>query len=111
MGKEELEEGREKERKVWEREKYKTSETQEWEAGGFPRQGLRLDQMQRTMGLSRLESRKGRGREVTQSGQGGPGASGAKAMGTPMGPCGQGLPQGQCKSQRHPQVWEELCRS
>lgn len=56
MEREELEEGRKRERKVWEKEKSKTSETQETEAGGFPRQRLRLDQMQRTMGLRRLGS-------------------------------------------------------
>lgn len=62
----ELEEG--KERKMGEREKYNTSETQEGEVGGFPRQGLRLDQMQRTMGLMRLGGPEGKGREATQSG-------------------------------------------
>lgn len=46
-----MEEERGGERKAWEREKSKTSKTQELEAGGFPRQELRLDQMQRTMGL------------------------------------------------------------
>lgn len=40
MGREELEEGRKRERKVWEREKYKTSERQKQEAGGFPRRAL-----------------------------------------------------------------------
>lgn len=35
-----MEEGRKRERKVWEREKYKTSERQKQEAGGFPRRAL-----------------------------------------------------------------------
>lgn len=60
-----MEEGRKRERKMWEREKYKTSERQKQEAGGFPRQGLWLDQMQRTMGLMKLGSQKGRRRETT----------------------------------------------
>lgn len=50
---------------------------------------------------SRLESRKGRGREATQSGQRDPRASGAKAIGTLVGPCEQGQPWGQCKGQSY----------
>lgn len=55
VGREELEEGKEKERKVWEREKYKNLWDRGVGAGDSPRQGLRLDQMQRTMGLEAAE--------------------------------------------------------
>jgi hypothetical protein len=54
---------RRKERKVWEREMHKS--LQDRRGWGFPRQGLRLDQMQRTMGPE------GKG-EGSQSGQTGP---------------------------------------
>lgn len=64
-----MEEGRQRERKVWGKERIKTSGTLEWEAGGFPQTGLRLDQMWRTMDLGSwgLGSRKGKARGATQS--------------------------------------------
>lgn len=76
----------------------KISEAGEQEAGDSPRQGLRQDQMQKTMGLKAGEQ-EGKGEEATWSGQRDSCASGAKAMGTLLGLCGQGLPQGQWKSQ------------
>lgn len=57
-----MEEGRKRKRKVWEREKYKTSERQKL---GDSQDGLWLDQMQRTMGPMKLGSQKGRRRETT----------------------------------------------
>lgn len=82
----------------------KTSKTKEQELGDSPGQGLRLDQMWRTMGQE--------AREPEGKGGGRPHRRVRKVIvlqkprtRAPLAPevCGQGLTQGQCKSQRQPQ--------
>lgn len=67
---------------------------------GFPRQGLRLDQMRRTMDPKDL--RKGRGEGALQSDPTGPSL---QLLAEPLAPSGgqreQKLPSGQCESSNH----------
>lgn len=89
------------------RRKHEKLETEEGRRG-FPRQGLKLDQMQRTMDPKDL--RKGRGRGALQSDQTGLSfitASG-RTTDTLRGQCESKLSHGQCKSTNH--SWNELCQ-
>lgn len=86
-----MEEGRERERKVWERERYKNLQDQGVGGWGIPRDRSSSWTRCREQWAGRLGSQKGRGREAALSGQRGHCASGAKAMGTfTVRLCGQG---------------------
>ena len=96
--------GRERERKVWERERYKNLQDQGVGGWGIPRDRRSSWTRCGEQWAGRLGSHKGRGREAAPSDQRGHCASGAKAMGTfTVWSVWARDCHGQCRSQRQSQ--------